>query len=103
MLKLQPLSITAESPQPDAKYSYLVRFQTESGEVDYRFFVDTSDIPILISDDEFLDLTLGDQAADLVLRSISALHNARHFEYGSSKESTTAEIRSTDSSKRASA
>lgn len=98
MYKLQPIALMVEGEN-----TYRVRFKTENGEVEYKFTMESTPFPYLVSELEFLDITNDDPAAARLKQAICDFHEARHFEYAHSKETTTAEMRSTDSSKRASA
>ncbi len=101
MFKLQPITITVENEN-----SYRVRFQAENGEVEYLFTMENDPIPLLVSDNEFLDITNGDPAAARLKQAICSFHYARHFAYAV-EPNTTTEIRpsqsSPEASKRASA
>ncbi len=102
MYKLQPIAVTLESEN-----TYRVRFQTDdNGEVEYTFTMEDDPIPLLVSDNDFLEITNGDPAAARLKQSICNFHQARHFEYASEAKATV-DIRSsksdTDASKRASA
>lgn len=93
----QPIAITAEGQN-----SYKVRFLTEAGEVECGVTVQNVDMeelifPLLVGDTTFLDTTNGDQAADLLRKSIFALHEARHFQDGAEEPTPTAEVRQSQS------
>lgn len=117
---IKPLCLMADQPRPvdhdnplvDHDNRYKVRFQTEGGEVECGITIQDVDMenltfPLLVGDTDFLDITNGDPAADLLRKSIFALHEARHFQYAEGEPKPAADIRSSQSgidvSKRASA
>ena len=80
MHKLQPIFLAVEGEN-----SYRVRFQTETGEVEYIFRIDNTPFTLLVSEREFLEITNGDPAADVLKQVICDFHEARHFDYSDEK------------------
>lgn len=84
MYKVQPieLRVTGEN-------SYVVRFQSDSGEVEYNFHIEnTLGFELLVSDDkEFLEITNCDPAVGRLKEAIFNLHEARNFVYAEPKVS----------------
>src|SRR5438105_2977999 len=72
MLMIQPIALTAEGNN-----TYKVLFQSETGDIEYGFIMDEEDIPLLISDDEFLGITNADPAAYRLKQSVCDFHQAR--------------------------
>lgn len=80
--KLQPIELIAESEN-----SYRVRFKSESREVEYSFTMEHHPFTFLVCDDEFLEITNGDPAADRLKEAICNFHQVRNFEYASNESS----------------
>lgn len=78
MLKMEPISITAESTS-----TYRVRFQTVSGEQsEFLFTVENrGEFDVVAADTAFREITSGDPAADKITASVGLLHLARHYDY----------------------
>lgn len=83
MNKLQPIELIVESEN-----SYRVRFKSKTGAVEFSFTMEHSPFPFLICDDEFLEITNGDPAADRLKEAICNFHQARNFEYASNESAS---------------
>lgn len=100
MDKLQPIALIVENED-----TYKVRFQTDNGEVEYKFTMELDPVPFLVSDNEFLKITNGDPAAARLKQAICNFHQARHFEYTAEESGNTAQIKAplnTDATRRVS-
>lgn len=83
MLKLNPLSVLADGQNEKGHYRYRVRFQSDEGEREYLFFVESikEGLEVLTCDPEFLKVTRGDPAVNTLRKSVLLFHQARHYEY----------------------
>lgn len=81
MYKLQPIELKVAGEN-----SYVVRFQSDSGEVEYKFHVEnTLGFDLLVSDQQFLEITNCDPAANRLKEAICNFHEARNFVYAEPK------------------
>ena len=78
MYRLEPIALTVES-----KNSYLVRFKTDQGEVEYRFQANENGILSINCEIPFAKITHGDPAVPLLTQAIANFHQARHCQYES--------------------
>lgn len=78
MHKLNPISLSVESD-----FSYIVRFQSDDGEVEYKFTVSDQDFLAVECELPYADLTNGDPAVPLLTKAIAHFHQARHYQYES--------------------
>jgi hypothetical protein len=83
MYKLQPIALTVEGQN-----RYRVRFQSDAGEVEYTFTAYGEPFLSLECDFEFLEITNGDPAADVLKGAICNFHKARDFQYTAPPEKT---------------
>jgi hypothetical protein len=80
MLKLKPLSLIFDAENDDGTRQYRVTCSLNNGEhVVYTFRADTGDVPGIQSGDAFLSDTLGDPAADKLLRAVMMFDAARQM------------------------
>lgn len=83
MYKLEPISLSVESDS-----SYIVRFKSDDGEVEYKFTVSDQNLLAVECELPYATLTNGDPAVPLLAKAIANFHQARHFHY----ESDAAEV-----------
>lgn len=81
MYKLQPIELRVMGEN-----GYVVRFQSDSGEVEFKFHIEnTLGFDLLVSDPKFLEITNCDPAAKCLKEAICNFHEARNFAYAEPK------------------
>ncbi len=77
MLTMQPLSLTADRMGADGSHRYRVKFDRAGTEVEHIFTVDSSEIPGVIADDDFIQATFCDPLAPILYQAILNFHESR--------------------------
>jgi len=78
MYKLEPISLSVENDS-----SYIVRFKSDDGEVEYKFTVSDQNFLAVGCELPYATLTNGDPAVPLLANAIANFHEARHYKYES--------------------
>jgi hypothetical protein len=78
MYKLEPISLSVESDS-----SYIVRFKSDDGDVEYKFTVSDQNFLAVECELSYATLTNGDPAVPLLTKAIANFHQARHYQYES--------------------